>query len=87
MHRTFIPAILLPVPWFAIPTYFSFRIFEHGLQWRALFVEFSLSAMWSAILVCIFGAVVSAFTAMSVTDLSRNQHPFIKMLKRRLRGK
>ena len=74
----FIPAIFLPIPWVAIPVYFSIRIFEYGLQWNALFTEFSLSTMWLAILSCGFGASISAFSVMSTTNLSRNQHPFIQ---------
>ena len=77
-HRWFVPAIFLPIPWVAIPVYFSIRIFEYGLQWDALFTEFSLSAMWAAILSCGLGSSISAVSVMSTTNLSRNQHPFIQ---------
>ena len=80
-HRWFIPVTLLPVPWVAVPVYFSIRIFEYGLQWDALFTEFSLSTMWTAILFCVVGTAISSVAVMSTTNLSRNQHPFIQNAK------
>lgn len=77
-HRGFLPAIILPLPWAVIPTYFSFRIFDHGLQFAALFLEFSFRALWSAILACLLGALFSGLAAMFVANISRGQHPFLE---------
>ena len=77
-HWWFIPAIILPTPWVAVPVYFAIRIFDHGLQWSALFTEFSFSAMWTALVFSVLGSSISTVSVMSTTNLSRNQHPFIQ---------